>query len=51
MAANNLLSRQMRYIDSFDSIARRYLDPVGHEVGSRTKGLVCDLGELRRILG
>ncbi|KAG8906750.1 hypothetical protein FRB99_006241 [Tulasnella sp. 403] len=38
------------YFKSFDSIVRRQLDPVWHNVGPNTKRLVDDLGTLRHLL-
>ncbi|KIK60408.1 hypothetical protein GYMLUDRAFT_167820 [Collybiopsis luxurians FD-317 M1] len=38
------------YFSSFDHLVRKQLDPIWHKVGPSTKGLVRDLGVLRRLV-
>ncbi|KDQ09302.1 hypothetical protein BOTBODRAFT_164970 [Botryobasidium botryosum FD-172 SS1] len=44
------LNVENAYFASFDSLVRRQLDPVWHNVGAKTKQLANDLGTLRRLL-
>ncbi|KAG7090371.1 hypothetical protein E1B28_009490 [Marasmius oreades] len=44
------LSLPAAYFSSFDHIVRKQLDPIWHKVGSTTKGLVRDLGVLRKLV-
>ncbi|KAL0062171.1 DNA repair protein RAD16 [Marasmius tenuissimus] len=44
------LSLPAAYFSSFDHIVRKQLDPIWHKVGTTTKALVRDLGQLRRLV-
>ncbi|KAI9511512.1 hypothetical protein F5148DRAFT_1171066 [Russula earlei] len=44
------LNVENAYFRSFDAVVRRQLDAVWHKVGPRTKQLVSDLANLRRLL-
>jgi DNA excision repair protein ERCC-4 len=46
----DILSLPEAYFSGFDHMVRRQLDPVWPKVGWRTKALVRDLGELRKLV-
>ncbi|KAJ1987164.1 DNA repair protein RAD16 [Dimargaris cristalligena] len=38
-------------VKSFDGVLRRQLDPLWHRISARTKRLVADISQLRRLIG
>ncbi|KAF8342893.1 uncharacterized protein EI90DRAFT_3030592 [Cantharellus anzutake] len=44
------LNVENAYFRSFDALVRRQLDPVWHKVGVKTKQLVADIIQLRKLL-